>query len=146
MLKKETISQPEKNVKLTEDETIRLLVQYLKTQGYTHFETCTGHQRGTDIAASCDDKVLHVEVKGARGNPKSHFSIRSHFDSGQIKTHFGKAIVKALDLQSKHPNDQVAIAHPDDPYIRKVIGRLIPRLSELNLLHFWVTSNKGEIE
>ena len=126
-------------LRLTEDKTIDLLVESLQSEGYSLVTVCKGHQRGTDIVMCRNKKNLHIEVKGARGNPKSHVSTRSHFDSGQIKTHFGKAIVKALELQSSNPGDLVAIAHPDDPFIKNVIGDLVPRLAELDIGHYWVS-------
>lgn len=124
--------------RLTEDETIDLLVESLQSEGYSLVTVCKGHQRGTDIVMCQNKKNLHIEVKGARGNPMSHLSTRPHFDSGQLKTHFGKAIVKAMDLQRINPGDDVAIAHPDDSYLRSVLDKYVERLAELGIIHYWV--------
>ena len=37
------------NKKLTEDETVELLVIYLKSEGYKILDYCKGHRRGIDI-------------------------------------------------------------------------------------------------
>ena len=49
---------------------------------------------------------------------------RPYFDSGQIKDHFGKAIVKVLELKSDNENCDVAIAHPDDESIKKILKQI----------------------
>lgn len=71
---------------------------------------------------------------------------RKHFDSGQIKTHFGKAIVKVLDDKHLNPDSTFAIAHPDDLEIRKSIGHLTPFLKTMGIQHFWVSRNGRVIE
>ena len=67
---------------------------------------------------------------------------REHFDSGQIKTHFGKALVKMLHEKSLNPKAKLAIAHPDDDDIKKAIGHIIPFLKSLGITHFWVSQNQ----
>lgn len=85
-----------------------------------------------------------IEVKGAKASDTAPTKKHDFFDSGQIKTHFGKAIVKALEDKYKNPEDEIAIAHPDDPDIRKAIGSLIPYLDSIGIRHFWVKEN-GEV-
>lgn len=130
--------------KLTEDQTIELLIKYLKQNGYSIVSYCLGHTRGCDIVAEKDNRRLYIEAKGARANPTAHNKKREFFTSGQIKTHFGKAIVKALETKRKYPDSDIAIAHPFDEKIKKVIGNIIPELKALNIIHFWV-DDKGNI-
>ena len=37
--------------KLTEDETVELLIKFLKSDGYEILDYCKGHKRGIDITA-----------------------------------------------------------------------------------------------
>ena len=37
------------NNKLTEDETVELLMDFLKSDGYKILDYCKGHKRGIDI-------------------------------------------------------------------------------------------------
>ena len=104
-----------------------------------------GQQRGYDIEAERNNQKLYVEAKGARAGDSSPTKKRKFFDSGQIKDHMGKAIVKSLETQNKYPNAKVAIAHPDDSLIRKVIGGIIPNINKLGIIHFWVKPN-GNVE
>jgi len=48
--------------RLTEDETIDLLVESLQREGYSLVTVCKGHQRGTDIVMCQNKKNLHIEV------------------------------------------------------------------------------------
>ena len=122
--------------KLTEDETVTILVDYLKQSGWTIDSFCLGQQHGKDIVASKSNTTLVVEAKGARAGDNAPTKKREHFDSGQIKTHFGKALVKVLDEKYLNPKNKFAIAHPDDKDIRRTIGHMTPFLKALGIEHF----------
>ena len=124
--------------KLTEDETIKLLMEYLISELWTIESYCLGQQRGYDIVATRSDQRLYVEAKGAKASDASPTKKLKYFDSGQIKDHFGKAIVKSFETRIKHPNALVAIAHPDDKEIRKTIGNTLNLLKNVGIIHFWV--------
>lgn len=126
-------------IKLTENETVLFLAAHLKQGGWKIESLCLGQAHGNDIVASKLKTIFIVEVKGARAGDKSPTKKREHFDSGQIKTHFGKALVKVLEEKSLNPKNKFAIAHPDDKDIRKAIGHITPFLSKLGIKHFWVS-------
>lgn len=129
-------------MKLTEDQTVNYLVAYLERNGWTINDFKLGFDRGPDIDATKNDRRLLVEVKGARAGDSAHNKVRSVFDSGQIKSHFGRALVKALALKHEFADADIALAHPDDPEIRRHIGNLVPFLNKLDVKHFWVTEDK----
>lgn len=87
-----------------------------------------------------------MEAKGAKASNISPTKRREYFNSGQIKTHFGKAIVKVLEEKLLNPKAILAIAHPDDSSIRKSIGHIIPFLKTLGIKHFWISSDGTVIE
>ena len=128
-------------LKLTEDETIEILMKHLENNSWKIESHCLGQTRGCDIVAIKKTEKLYIEVKGARAGNNSPTKRREYFDSGQIKTHFGKAIVKILDDKYKMPNANFAIAHPDDVAIRKAIGNLTPFLKGIDIKHFWVSAS-----
>lgn len=128
---------------LTEDEVVRLLMQYLKSNGWEIVEYCLGHTRGYDIIASKGEQKLYVEAKGAKANGASPIKKRAFFDSGQIKDHLGKAIVKSIETQIKFPNAIVAIAQPDDEYLKGVCKETTEYLSRIHIYAFWVDVNGG---
>ena len=129
------------SVKMTEDETVILLMDYLKKSGYTIKSHCLGHNRGYDIVAEIDKKEFIIEVKGAKANNNSPIKKRDFFDSGQIKDHLGKAKVKSIETQIDYPKARVGIAHPNDSYIKKIIGHITPKLKNIKISHMWVSEN-----
>jgi predicted Mrr-cat superfamily restriction endonuclease len=124
--------------KLTEDQTIKILMKYLVQDNWKIESYCLGQQRGYDIIASKNLEKMFVEVKGAKASDASPTKKRKYFDSGQIKDHFGKAIVKSFETLNDNPKAIVAIAHPDDKQIRNSIGHNIKHINKLGIIHFWV--------
>jgi len=136
-------------MKLTENETIDYLRIHLTNEGWkiNNADICFGQKQGIDLKATKDGKTMLVEVKGAVADSKSPTSKnKDKFDSGQIKTHFGMAIVKMLVEKNKDSKNILAIAHPDDEDIRRVIGNLIPYLKNLSIRHYWVSETKLNLE
>ena len=127
--------------KLTEDQTIEILMNHLKSSNWTIESFCLGQQRGYDIVALKEQVHMFIEVKGARASDDSPTKKRKYFDSGQIKDHFGKAIVKSMETKNAYPRATIAIAHPDDVNIRNAIGGIIKNINSLGIIHFWVNSN-----
>ncbi len=131
--------------KLTEKRTIELLMPHLEHQGYTIESFCLGQTRGYDIVAVRENEKLLIEVKGAKAHKDSPTKRRDFFNSGQIKTHLGKAIIKCLETRVSYPNAIIAIAHPEDEQIRKAIGGIILELNKIGIIHYWVTAD-GSVE
>ncbi len=127
-------------VKLTENEVIDNLCAWLMSKGWEKPETRKNHEKGIDIKACKDGELLIIEAKGSMGNPHSYATIRDKFDSGQIKDHFGKALVKVLEERHKNPNAIIAIAQPDDVDIRRTLKDVIPEVSKFNIKFYWVES------
>lgn len=127
--------------KLTEDQTIKILIEFLKKDFWEIESCCFGQERGIDIVARKKGKRLYIEVKGAKASEKAPTKKSDYFNSTQIRTHFGVAIIKAIKTQNRYPKDLVAIAQPDDDYIRKVLDGVVPALKKLNIIHFWVNAN-----
>ena len=74
------------NKKLTEDEVVLALKDWLEKKRWTILSSCLGGKRGIDIHAKKSGVELLVEAKGARGNMPH--ATRTKFSKGQIKTHF----------------------------------------------------------
>lgn len=134
---------------LTEDESIDILINYLKTKSYTIEKCCHGMAKGCDIIANKPNgEKMYIEVKGARPGYKD--ASKTIFNSSQITTHFGKAIYQILrrisDNQDYDRKHDYAIAHPNDPAIRKVIEKLTPLLKDFKIIHYWVEEDGNVIE
>ena len=130
------------NYKLTEDEVILLLIDWLKSKDWIITDYCLGHTRGIDITAKKNSDVLYIEAKGARASSSSPIRKRKKFDSGQIRDHLGKAIVKSVETQIKHPSSIVAIAHPMDVDLFNICDPVFNELEKLKIYKFWVSKEK----
>ena len=113
-------------------------MEHLVSRSWSIESYCLGQKRGYDIVATRSGERLYVEAKGAKASDNSPTKKRKFFDSGQIKDHFGKALVKSLETKVKFPNAIVAIAHPDDKDIRRTIEGTIVLLKNIGIVHFWV--------
>ncbi|EGK00159.1 hypothetical protein [Dysgonomonas gadei] len=105
--------------------------------------------KGCDIIANKPNgEKMYIEVKGARPGYKG--ASKTVFNSSQITTHFGKAIYQILrrisDNQDYDRKHDYAIAHPNDPAIRKVIEKLTPLLKDFKIIHYWVEEDGNVIE
>ena len=125
---------------LLEEEVVENLSIWLMEHDWSIVEKNLGHKHGPDLVASKEGYRLLVEAKGSKGNPKSHVTTRPRFNSGQIKDHFGKAIVKILEEKNKDPELIVAIAQPDDEYIKDVLQSSAEEVRKMGVLLLWVES------
>ena len=132
--------------KLTENQVVDYLSDWLVAHGWTIEEKSKDHNRGLDLKASKGPHTIIVEAKGARGNPRSHVTTRSKFTCGQIKDHFGKAIVKILEERHQHPDLTFGIAQPDDEDMRRCLKKAIPEMNKIGIKLFWVRSASQVIE
>jgi hypothetical protein len=125
---------------LTEDQVIDFLSTWLSKKGWKKSEMSTGHKKGLDLKVSRGREVMIIEAKGSKANPKAYNKTRDRFDSGQVKDHFGKALVKVLEQHNQHPEWTVGIAQPDEPYIRKCLQYVVREARKIGILLFWVKS------
>jgi hypothetical protein len=135
-------------IKMAEDEVVLRLKSFLEEQGWSvDSRYCLGFTNGIDIEAHKGNQILMVEAKGARANDSAASRRREHFDSGQIKTHFGKAIVKILEDKFRNPNASFAIAHPDDTsryqYKIDILPLSIPSLQGMAFQYYFLKWNKS---
>lgn len=133
---------------LTEDETIEILQKYLKNKEY-EVKCCFGMTKGCDIIATKPNrKDIYIEVKDARPSYKG--ATKTVFNNSQITTHFGKAIYQILrrisDNKDYDRKYKYAIAHPNDPAVRKIIEKLISLLKDFGIIHYWVNEDGSVIK
>jgi hypothetical protein len=128
-------------MKLTENEVIQHLINYLENEEWQIESYCLGQKRGNDIVATKDGETLVVEAKGARADDKSPTKRRDKFSGGQIKKHFGYALIKIMGEKYKNPSFNYAIAQPNDDDILKHTANLIPFLKKLDIGHYWVSAD-----
>lgn len=131
--------------KILEDQIIDILIQWLENKGWKIEDYCKGRKRGIDILAKKGNRTFIIEAKGAKGNPEHKTTKKEGFNSSQLNTHLGVAIIKVLKERNNYPGAQIAIAHPDDEYIRKVLAPVIPDLKKVGIRFLWVKLG-GEVD
>lgn len=131
-------------VLMTEDEVVNNLCIWLKNNGWKIMNKCLGHEHGIDILATKETQNLIVEAKGSRGNTNSSVTKREKFSKSQIKKHFGCALVKILEEKYKNIGAIVAIAQPDDPYLKECLSLVIPEVIKSGIKLYWV-SRDGQV-
>jgi hypothetical protein len=97
------------------------------------------------VLAIKNTQTLIVEAKGAKGATSSPVTKRKKFDSGQIKGHFGRALVKCLEEKARNQGAMVAIAQPDDPFISGCLSDAVGEARKIGIKFFWVAAD-GSVE
>lgn len=124
-------------MKLTENNVVVFLSKYLENNGWNIKEKHLGQERGIDIVAEKEGQILLVEAKGARANDNAANKKRKEFTVQQIKSHYGVAIIKVLELKNSNPQAIIAIAQPMDDN-EKTIGSITSEIEKLGIRHIWV--------
>lgn len=123
---------------LSENEVVEYLVTWLKNENWVIKKKALGYQHGNDIEAERAEEKLIIEAKGAKPNDvkKSHI-----FNSTQIQVHFGKALIKIMEEQTKNPVAFTGIAQPNNIMIKETLKDCLPRVNKLNIKLYWVNQD-----
>jgi Holliday junction resolvase-like predicted endonuclease len=123
---------------LYEGDVVDSVISYLKNEGYEILSHCYPHQKGYDIVAKKDGKLLYVEAKGSTSsNPKSS-RYKIGFNSTQMKVHVAEAIYKSMRTINEKPDCDVGIALPSSDTHKKLVAHVLPSLKKLGIKIFWV--------
>lgn len=104
--------------------------------------------RGTDIVAALDGKVLHIEVKGwpssSYADPRRASEVKRTQPTVQAKHWYAMAVLSALRLRGKHPDDRVVIAFPEYARYRNLAGETAETLAAVDI-EIWFVTESGEV-
>ena len=105
---------------LSENEVVEHLVTWLQNENWIITKKALGYEHGNDIEAERNNEKLIIEAKGVKPNDakKSHI-----FNSTQIQVHFGKALIKIMEEQTKKPSALTGIAQPNNELIKQTLIR-----------------------
>jgi len=94
-------------------------------------------QRGVDIHASKGEQCLLVEAKGypskAYRDPSRASEQKPTNPTNQAQHWYSHALLKAMRLQTKHPDATIAIALPDFPRYRTLFDETKSGLAKLGI-------------
>jgi hypothetical protein len=122
---------------LTEDAVIGSLCEHLAADGWQIVSKAMPTERGTDVVATRAGILLEVEAKGAGSSKPFTAKHGQPFNRAQVRVHVGEAVLKALAVVSAN-EARAAVAFPDGPLHRSLVGPVRPALGRLGITVFWV--------
>ena len=126
---------------LYEDHVVDAVCAHLEADNWRIESRAHAHQHGDDIVATRGNERLVVEAKGAGSSKEGTRRYGLAFDRGQVKSHVGVAVLRALGVASEQ-TALSAVAFPDDRNHRDVAGRIVPALSAAKVGVFWVDHDR----
>ena len=135
-----------KSTLLNENDVVNFVSIYLEKKGYKIEQKLTTTQRGIDIVAHHPEKgCCCVEAKGATSSKKDSNRYNKEFNSSQVKTHIGVAILRSFQTKQQHTTSLVVIALPNNQKHKAIIESVRVPLMNSGIQVFWVNEN-GSIE
>ncbi len=130
---------------LDENDVVDAICEYLPSEGYQVVARKTTTQQGVDLVAvdSSGAKLL-IEAKGQTSSKRTSKRYGKPFSPSQLLDHTAKALYAAAKLRCQYRNQQVALAFPDHPPIRKLVIPVKQALAKLAIDVLWV-SNDGSV-
>ncbi|PZR14732.1 MAG: hypothetical protein DI539_18665 [Flavobacterium psychrophilum] len=133
-----------------EGKVVETLVHHLEKDGWhlLNIANTASRARGHDIQAQKENRILLIEVKGYpstsyRDPNRAHEKKRTQ-PTLQAQHWYAQVLLKAMRLQTSHPNATVAIGLPDFPRYRTLFDETRFALQRLNL-QIWGVSENGEV-
>ncbi|MFC4854599.1 hypothetical protein [Actinophytocola glycyrrhizae] len=126
------------------------MVRHLSAQGAVirSVADTASKARGTDIVASLDGRVLHVEVKGwpsaTYADSRRADEVKKTPPTMQATHWFAGAVLSALRSRGRHPTDRVLIVFPDFPRYRNLSDETAATLRTIGI-ETWFVEESGAV-
>jgi Holliday junction resolvase-like predicted endonuclease len=134
-----------------EGNVVEALARYFDREGWVIVNKADtrSKERGVDICARKGETTLLVEVKGYPSagyrDPRRAAERKPTNPTSQSQQWYSHALLKALRLQTKHPQSKVAIGLPDFPRYRALFEETKMGFQRLGLVLLTVNAN-GEVQ
>jgi Holliday junction resolvase-like predicted endonuclease len=134
-----------------EGNVVEALAKHLVAQGWTIVAKANTHskERGVDIHAAHDSRILLVEAKGYPSkfyrDPLKATEQKPTNPTNQAQQWYSHALLKVMRLQTKHPDAIVALAFPDFPRYRTLFEETRQGLEKLGIALMLLREN-GQVE
>ncbi len=131
---------------LTENDVVNFVSVFLQENGFTINQALTTSQQGIDIEATHPEKGhCFVEAKGATSSKKGTPRFGKVFNSSQIRTHIGVAILKSFQTLQFNTSSEVVIALPNNNGHRQIIDSMLMPIRNSGIRVYFVNED-GSIE
>ena len=125
---------------LTENDIVINVCSYLTEHGYNIKQALTTTQKGIDIIALKDEKVILIEAKGETSASEGTKRFGKEFNSNQAKHHIAMALYAVSCYKTEHPDElhTFGLAFPKNDNHRKAVNKIMRVIKELDIKIFWV--------
>jgi len=131
---------------LTENDVVKYVCEYLQDNDYRIEQKLTTSQTGVDIIAQNQNgQKIYIEAKGATSSKKSSSRFGKEFNTSQVKSHIGVALVATFKLKQQFQNAEVVIALPGNDTHKNLISSMREPLLKSGVSIFFVHEN-GTLE
>lgn len=135
---------------LTENDVVKAVATHLRKQGYHIDKALTTVERGIDIVANRQStgETLFIEAKGGTSSKEATARFGKPFTPNQARSHVSVALYCVAKLYHRHSSENVkiALALPDDPVHRGLIGDINSALDALGVGVFFVGADNRVTE
>jgi hypothetical protein len=134
-----------------EGNVVEAIACFLARGGWTIVSKADTHskERGVDLQASKGGRTLLVEAKGYPSknyrDPRRANEVKPTNPTNQAQHWYSHALLKAMRLQTKHPDALVALGLPDFPRYRALFEETQGGLAKLGVAMVTVKSD-GTVE
>jgi len=125
---------------LTENDVIEAIAAHLLANGYAVSQKLTTVQQGIDLIASRPGAArrLLIEAKGGTSSKDITKRFGKPFTGNQARSHISGALYTAAKLMGQHPDDEIALAFPDDSIHPPRLDAIRVALHTLHIRVFFV--------
>lgn len=133
---------------LTENQVIEYFCNYLKNDGYQIKQSLNTKEKGIDIIASKNGRLMKAEAKGSTSALKTSSNYGKEFSKSQVHTHISVALfmISKLMTDDNDKNIDYAFVLPFNDNHVKEINSISLVLKKLNITVFLVQENGGIVE
>ena len=141
-----TVDAIQPDVGLPEATVQSFVVSHLVDEGWqiVRVADTASRERGIDVLAERDGRILAIEVKGFPGrayaDPRRAGQLKTALPTAQARVWFAQAILESMLTRSDHPEYDLAMALPDAPTYRSLHRRTRTSLDPLGIDILFVTA------
>jgi len=127
---------------LTEDEITEILSDHLIGSGWEIVSRAKGNNRGADIVAKKNDKIICIEAKGGGSQLPTSKRYGQSFTRLQCQIHTDVAFACLPRMKTRYRPDFIGLALPDDEYHFESVSEILHAIKKLGA-GLWLVGKDG---
>ncbi len=127
---------------LTEDEVTEIFSGHLVENGWKIISRAIGRNKGADIVAERNGKILCVEAKGGGSQTEGSVRYGKPFTRLQCQKHTDVAFACLPRMSARYKPDYIGMILPDDLHHVQSVTEILPAIKKLDA-GIWLVSLQG---